>query len=618
MPNPTHGRPSIAGGLLTGGLLPDGLFGAFRFSGKALSLVRQSAPGLAVAMALLTISGGLLPAAIAVVGKWLVDGVVGAMAANTEASRMDALGYVALEGGLVAALMATQRGLNVCQSLLRALLGQRVNVLILDKALQMTLPQYEDSEYYDRLTRARREASVRPLGLVMRLFGLVQNGVSLVSYVAILFAFSPIAVLLLVAGSLPAFVAEARFSGEAFRLFRWRTPETRQQAYLETLIGREDHAKEVQLYQLGPLFLQRYQDIFLRLFAEDRALTLRRNAWGLALGLLSVGALYGAFAWTVVETIAGALTLGGMTMYLLVFRQGQAAVSASLSAIGGMVEDNLYLSTLYEFLSEPTPPPSGSATAGPDPSDGIRFEGVSFRYPGAEEWALRDITLHLRPGDTLALVGANGSGKTTLIKLLTRLYEPSEGRVTLDGLDLRDWQPEALRARIGVIFQDFTRYQLQVGENVGAGDVAAFADEERWREAAHKGMADDFIGGLPAGYQTQLGKWFKDGRELSGGQWQRIALARAFMRRDASVLVLDEPTSAMDAEAEAEIFERLQQAAEGRMAVLISHRFSTVRMADHIAVIEAGRVIEQGSHAELVQQGGVYARLFSLQARGYR
>jgi ATP-binding cassette subfamily B protein len=283
-----------------------------------------------------------------------------------------------------------------------------------------------------------------------------------------------------------------------------------------------------------------------------------------------------------------------------------------------MYEDNLYLSTLYEYLETPVTAPIGSILRGPHPNDGIRFERVSFTYPGASEATLREIDLHLQPGSSLALVGENGSGKTTLIKLLTRLYEPSSGRVLFEGLDVREWEETALRSRIGVIFQDFARYQLPVGENVGAGDEPYFDDEPRWREAAAKGRAADFIEQLPQGYKTQLGKWFRDGRELSGGQWQKIALSRAFMRTGADVLVLDEPTAAMDARAEAEVFEHFRQLAAGRITILISHRFSTVRMADQIAVLDQGRIIEHGSHAELLARNGHYAQLFNLQARGYQ
>ena len=351
---------------------------------------------------------------------------------------------------------------------------------------------------------------------------------------------------------------------------------------------------------------------------EDRALTLRRDAWGFALGLIATAALYGAYAWIAVTTVRRLISLGQMTMYVALFRQGQAAVSAMLAAIGGMYEDNLYLSTLYEYLETAVPAPGGSAVRGPHPEDGVRFEEVSFTYPGAEEPALEDVTLHLTPGSSLALVGENGSGKTTLIKLLTRLYAPSAGRILLDGKPLGEWEEGALRERIGVIFQDFARYQMLVGENVGAGDERYFEDEERWRAAAAKGRASDFIETLPAGYHTQLGKWFRDGRELSGGQWQKIALSRAFMRTRADILVLDEPTAAMDAQAEAEVFEHFRQLARERVTILISHRFSTVRMADQIAVLSRGRIVERGSHEELMRLNGRYAQLFSLQARGYR
>jgi len=600
--------------------------GVFRFSGRALALVWATSPRLTVSLAVLTLFAGLLPAAVAYVGALIVDAVLAAQAAHARTGEILAVQVfrlVGLEALLVAAIAGIQRGLSLCQSLLRAQLGQRVNVMILEKALTLELTQFEDSEFYDKLTRARREASSRPLSLVMRTLGLLQNAVSLVSFGVLLVQFSPWAVALLVVAGLPSFIAEARFSGDAFRLFRWRSPETRMQLYLETVLAREDSAKEVKLFSLGPLFLNRYVEIFHKLYAEDRRLAIRRDGWGFVLGLVGTAALYSAYGWIALATIAATITLGQMTMYLMLFRQGQAAVSASLTAVGGMYEDNLYLSTLYEFLDTPVTetgrPTSTTITPVVDTQDrGIRFEGVSFTYPGAEEAALIDIDLQLKPGQSLALVGENGSGKTTLIKLLTGLYTPSAGRILVDGRDLRDWDKEQLRARIGVIFQDFARYQIAVGENIGVGDVRYFNDRERWRIAADKGMADEFIDNLPAGYDTQLGKWFKDGRELSGGQWQKIALSRAFMRSEADILVLDEPTAAMDASAEATIFEHFRQLTRERIAILISHRFSTVRMADQIVVIERGRIVERGDHAHLMTLNGHYARLFSLQAAGYR
>ena len=618
MATPVH--PPHHAGVAPGGreaVTLRGFFGVFRYSRRALELVWSTNRALTLALALLTLVAGILPASVAYVGALIVDAVVGAIRAGGGAPGR-VVQLVVLEGILVAAIAAAQRGLSLCQSLLRAQLGQRVNVMILEKALTLELQHFEDSEFYDKLTRARREASTRPLSLVTRTFGLVQNGISLVSYGVLLARFSPWAVAVLLLAGLPAFVAEAKFSGDAFRLFRWRSPETRMQIYLETVIAREDHAKEVKLYGLGPRLLERYRDIFRRLYREDRSLTMRRDAWGFALGLIATAALYGAYAWIAVTAVRRVITLGQMTMYIALFRQGQAAVSAMLAAVGGMYEDNLYLSTLYEYLETNVPLPAGTAVRGPHPEDGVRFEDVSFSYPGAEEPALEHVTLHLTPGTSLALVGENGSGKTTLIKLLTRLYAPTAGRILLDGQDLAQWDEGALRERIGVIFQDFARYQMLVGENVGAGDERFFEDEGRWRTAAAKGRASEFIETLPLGYRTQLGKWFRDGRELSGGQWQKIALSRAFMRIRADILVLDEPTAAMDAQAEAEVFEHFRQLARERITILISHRFSTVRMADQIAVLNRGRIVERGSHEELMQLNGRYAHLFTLQARGYR
>lgn len=598
-----------------------GYLGVWRYTRRALDLVWSTSRPLTVALAALTLAAGLLPAAAAYVGKLIVDAVVAAIEIHGSGGAPDYEGVLLLvlaEGVLVAGVAAAQRGIDFCQSLLRLQLSERVNVMILEKALTLELAQFEDSEFYDKLNRARQEASTRPLSLVTRTFALARNGISLASYAVLLLQFSAWAVVILVVAGLPAFFSETRFSGERFRVFRWRSPDRRMLMYLEIVLAREDHAKEVQLFGLGAPLLERYKAIYRKLYDEERRLAVRRDSWGLGLGLISNAAFYGAYAWIALSTIQGVITLGQMTMYLLVFRQGQTAVSSMLSAIGGMYEDNLYLSNLYEYLEQKPRPRLGKAVEGPEPSAGLVFEHVTFTYPGSDTPAVRDVNLSLRPGQSVALVGLNGSGKTTLVKLLAGLYEPDEGRILYQGLPLQDWEPLALREKIGVIFQDFVRYQLKVGENIGVGDVRLLADAERWRSAASKGRAAEFIETLPETYETPLGRWFNKGQELSGGQWQRIALARAFMRSDAEILVLDEPTAAMDAETEEDVFEHFRQATRNKITILISHRFSTVRRADRIVVMDQGQIVEQGTHDELVAQGGRYARLFELQARGYR
>ena len=389
-PNP----PAREAGFLTRSL------GVFQYTGRVVELVWTTSRGLFVAILALTLLGGLIPAGVAWVGKLIVDAVVLAVETGAEADRQQAVTWVLVEAGLVAARAGTTHGLAICNSLLRAQLGHRVNVLILDKARTLSLRDFEDSELYDKMTRARREASSRPLSLVKRSFGLVQNGLSLVTYGALLLGFSPWAVLLLAAAAVPAFVAETRFAGEAFRLFKWRSPETRKQMYLETVIAREDYAKEVKLLELGPLLVQRYRDLFAGLYKEDRDLTVRRGVWGYLLGLVSTVALYGAYGWIVLTTIARTISLGDMTMYLMVFKQGQSAFSAILSAIGGMYEDNLYLSNLYEFLEQPVDEERGEATVGVTPGDGIRLEDVGFTYPGAptRRWPASPCTSSLASG----------------------------------------------------------------------------------------------------------------------------------------------------------------------------------------------------------------------------
>jgi len=577
-----------------------------------LALVWRSSPGMTVSLAVLTLVGGLVPLGVAYAGKRIVDAVVAH-------DRRTTLSWVLVELGLVVALAVVQRGLGLVRSVLGLRLGVDINVTILEKALGLDLSYFEDSEFYDKLTRARREASSRPIALVTESFGLVQSIITLAGYGALLLRFSPWAVLALCLATVPATVAEMRYSKLAFKIRNWRSPESRRLLYLEYVLANDEHAKEVKLFGLGPTLLERYKTLSEEFYEEDRRLYVKRAVWTQVLSLVGTGTFYGAYAAMAIMTAAGLLTLGNMTLYVLAFRQGQQSFQSALGAIGSMYEHNLYMSNLWEYLrlASPTATPTATSTS-LTTATGIVFEDVGFKYPGKETWALRHISLAIPPGESLALVGDNGAGKTTLVKLLTRLYEPTEGRIVLDGRDLREWDPSGLRKRFGVLFQDFNQYQLKVRENVGLGSVDHLEDEPRIERAVESGGAREVVTALPGGLDAALGRWFQDGTELSGGQWQKIALARAFMREEADILVLDEPTSSLDAEAEHAVFERFRDLARGRTTIVISHRFPTVRMAHSIVVLDHGTIVERGTHDELVAHAGKYARMFALQAEGYR
>jgi ATP-binding cassette subfamily B protein/ATP-binding cassette subfamily C protein len=430
-----------------------------------------------------------------------------------------------------------------------------------------------------------------------------------------------VSVLVIVAASIPAFLAEARLSADSFRLWTWRAPEGRRLNYLEWILTRDSHVKEVKLFDLGPLVLTRYRALFRKFFEEDRRLAVRRLRAGLLFGALSLLAFYGMYALMAARATRAEITLGDLTLYIAVFRQGQGAIQAILQAVGGMYEDALFMSNLFDYLAIPTGGEAPRALPARAPPRGrpaaIELQGVSFRYPGKEGWALRDVSLTIAPGEKIGLVGENGAGKSTLVKLLMRLHDPTEGRILYGGVDLRDMDPRELRERIGGVFQDFVRYQFTAAENIGVGNPPRIDDRSRIADAAERGGGAAVVQALPKGYDTVLGGWFETGHEISAGQWQKLAVSRAFMRDEAEVLILDEPTAAIDAEGEHELFGRFQALAAERTAIVISHRFSTVRMADRIAVLHGGRLQELGSHKELIAQGGRYAHLFGLQAQGY-
>lgn len=588
--------------------------GSFEYLPRTFALLWRRAKWGTLTLLVSTLVAAILPLAVAYVGKSLVDSVA-------QRSPDQTLRWVLIELALVVALALVERNLGLMRTLIGARMSLDINTTILEKTLSLDLSHFEDPNVYDQLTRARREASSRPLSMVMETLGTARALVTLVGYGALLLRWNAWAVLALALASLPSAIAEVQFGNIAFRLRNWRSPDTRKLTYLEYVLANDGHVKEVKLFGLGPLLLDRYRSLGEKFYLEDRGLAIRRAAIGWILSLLGTGAFYGCYAWMAMVAARGEITLGDLVLYGVSFRQGQQAFQSILSSLGGMYEHNLYMSNLFTFLAIPTnkeAPVSGDDVKPTDPKDGIRFEGVSFRYPGQKNWTIEKLDLTVGRGESIALVGHNGAGKTTLIKLLTGLYTPAEGRITMHGKDIRDWDQDKLRKQIGVVFQDFNRYQLTARENVGFGSTDHLDDQPRLEHAVDQGGATEVLASLTKGLDTQLGRWFKDGTELSGGQWQKIALSRAFMREEASVLVLDEPTAALDAEAEHAVFERFQQLAKGRTTFLVSHRFPTVRMADRILVLDGGRVIEEGTHAELVAKKGKYAKMFELQAAGYQ
>jgi ATP-binding cassette subfamily B protein len=556
--------------------------------------------------------------AVAWVGKQIIDAVVMAMRVAPH-PWAPSLRWVGIELGLVAGLALVSQVQTYANVLLRAKLGLHVNLVILEKASNVSYSHFEDPEFMNSMTQARREASTRPLSLVSGALSLVRNSITLVGYLGLLWALGPWAMLVLVATAVPPFLAEARHGRRMFALQRARTQRNRKTFYLESLLTTEQTVKEIKLFALARWLIERYREIHLGFHAEETVVARARARAAFLLGLLATLALYGTYALIVTRTIAGAITLGSMTLYITVFRQGQTTLQRALSSVAGIYEDNLFMSNLFEYLGVPDDEPDEPLTKSDDVGGApprLVFEGLTFRYPGAERDALTDVNLTIESGETLALVGRNGAGKTTLVKLLVGLHRPTAGRILIDDVDVADMTAGALRRRVGIIFQDFARFQFSAGENVGVGWLPDRDDQQAIERAVEDAGAKTVIDRLPKRLETPLGRAF-GGDDLSVGQWQRIALARAFMRKS-RILVLDEPTASMDAEAEHEIFQRFRDLKAQRTALLITHRFSTVRMADRIAVFEDGRMVELGSHAELLAENGRYAKMFRLQAEGYR
>ncbi|MAK64132.1 MAG: ABC transporter [Maricaulis sp.] len=582
---------------------------------RTLGLATAARPGLVLLIAVVTVVAALLPAAALYVSKLIIDSVVTAIETGEASDRQLALIWVGVESGLLALLLAARRGLVFFKGRLHAELGFIVSERILDKADSFSLAQIEDPDIQEKLVMARQFSASRPYSLINRVFDLGQHGLTLISLLALLVASAPWLILLVIAGGLPVFIGNIRFSGDAYRFYTGRTPQMRERNYLEGLLSQSGSARERIHFGQGEALKARFRGLFDMLHEDDIALKQRQALIGTLLGLAGSAVFLGGKVWIVVVTISGAFSLGQMTMLIGLLKQGQAAVNNVLSAFSGTYEDVLYVTNLYALLDTASTRADGRAVSGPYPGDGLRFENVSYRYPGQKRQALDSVSFHLKPGLRMGIVGANGSGKTTLVKLATGLYAPDAGRVTLDGLDLADWQPAALCRRMGVLFQPHVNYKLSLRDNILAGVGWRDAKDEQIEAALDAGLVRSVVEDVPGGLEARLSKRFPEGVELSGGQWQRLAMARALVNDTADILILDEPTAALDPAAEAAF---LGEQRPGQSLILISHRLSNLRGADSILVLDKGRVAASGDHDSLMAAGGLYAELFDLQAEAYR
>ena len=620
-----HGIPTRRNSLLAGRDGKPATWGerlqALKYVPPLLKLVYETHRGYTAAILVLRVVRSLVPLAVLWIGKLIIDGVIAAVRVRAGGGVIDWWhlgGLVALELGIAVAGEGLARLSSLLESLLGDLFSNRISVRLMQHAATLDLAQYEDAETYDHLERARRQ-TVGRIGLIALLLSTGQDLITLASLGGVLLLQLPWLVVLLAVAVLPSFLGETHYAALGYSLlFSW-TPERRLLDYLRYVGASDEMAKEVKLFDLSDFLVGRYAKLSDEFYDANKRLAVRRNLVSTLFVTIGTLGYYAAYAVIVYFTVLGRFTIGALTFLAGSFRQSRDLIQRVLLSLSQVWEQSLYLSDLFTFF-DVRPRVTSRPGARPVPVPirrGFEFQDVGFRYPGSDRWAVRHLSFTLEAGERIALVGENGAGKTTLVKLLARLYDPDEGRILLDGVDLRDYDLGSLRTNIGVIFQDFVRYDFVMKENIGVSQIERLEDEARIREAAQRSLADAVAGRLEHGYDQMLGRRFDGGVDLSGGEWQKVALGRAYMR-DAQVLILDEPTASLDARAEYEVFLRFAELTKGRMAVLISHRFSTVRMAERILVLQGGELIDQGTHDELVARGGLYAELFGLQAAGYR
>lgn len=581
-------------------------------------LVWQSSPRLMLINVILRFLKASLPFLLLYIGKLIIDQVVHLSRGDGAFSKDFLWKLVAIEFALAILSDGLGRAITLMDSLLGDLFSNHTSVKIMEHAASLDLDQFEDALFYDKLERARQQTLGRTI-LLSQVMGQVQDLITMGFLAAGLMAFNPWLIVLLVIAILPAFIGESYFNDQTYALTRSQTPQRRELDYLRYIGASDETAKEIKMFSLSGFIIDRFRLLSDKFYTDNRKIAIKRSVWGTFFALLGSLGYYGAYVFIISSTIRGTLTIGELTFLAGSFRQLRTLLEGILGRFTAVSQGAIFLSDFFEFF-EIQPKIHNTPRPRPFPKPiqhGFTFENVGFQYLNSDRWANRNLNFTLRPAEKLALVGENGAGKSTLVKLLARLYDPTEGRILLDGYDLKEYNLTDLRRHIGIIFQDFLRYQMTFSQNIAAGNIDETANEELIRASARQSLADELAQRLPGGYQQMLGKRFSDGVELSGGEWQKVAIARAYMR-DAQLLILDEPTSALDARAEYQVFERFTELTRGKMAVLISHRFSTVRMADRIVVLDRGEIVEIGSHEELLAKGGRYAELFQLQAMGYQ